>query len=326
MFLDSEGNVLYVGKSKSLRKRIASYFYGENEQKISVMLHSAAEIVCKTTETDIEAMLLEYRLIKAHQPPYNARMKRDRQTWYLNIGLNEPLPSLTISREPFDQPGLSFGPFANEGSVEYILETIGEYWKLPTCRQVKFSTKKSCLRMHMHTCHAPCKNSEPEEYQVALEKACSFLLGETYAVFDELKSELQNSVDTHDFEQAAKHLKRLNALTDVSKQVANTPPPTCGELVVLIESYHEEGCMLFYLSDGHALARKRYFKEEDQSVNEFMTYIRLTGNLNEPNEESRILGNAVMEIDAKRKYFRPQRALDVTNDGMAKLSTTWHSS
>ena len=308
MFLDSRGDVLYVGKSKSLRKRTASYFSGENEQKINVMLHSAAEIVYETTETDIEALLLEYQLIKTHQPPYNARMKKDQQAWYLNMGLNEPLPSLTISREPLCLEGFSFGPFTSENSAEHVLETIGRHWQLPTCRQAKFSTKKYCLRMHMKSCHAPCRNLWSKQYPEALKKAVSFLLGQTQAVIAEINGKMQASVDAHEYEQAAKHLKRLTALTHVSKQMASIPPPANGKLIVHIESHHEEGGMLFYLEDSHALAWKRTAEDEELNIKGFMAFIRQPGNLKEADEKSLILGRAVMEIDARRKYFEPERS------------------
>ena len=141
LFKDAEGRILYIGKSKCLRKRVASYYREQKDERIAQMMMFAISVDYLCTNTDIEAILLEYSLIKKYRPQYNVRMAKEREHWYIKVDTCQPIPDIFIvaenelkGRAKQEEQGIHYiGAFFRPEHAEEALETIGEYWHTPVC-------------------------------------------------------------------------------------------------------------------------------------------------------------------------------------------------
>ena len=248
MFLDKEGNVLYVGKSKCLKKRVASYFGIAKFKKFNVMLRFADSIAIEETGTDIEALLLEHKLIKKYRPQYNAKMRRDYQYWYIKLD-----GSILVTLNT-DSAGFFVGPFSHKETAMEALEILGKCFKLPTCNKIADQVTRMCLRGHMNNCFAPCENKESgtENYQNAL----SFLQGSHKETLAGIQKKMQSAIESMEFEKAADFKTRYEELAQLLVHTANRSPILAKKrFVVFLKSRHEECFMLVYLDDGQCLAK-----------------------------------------------------------------------
>ena len=324
LFKDKDGNILYVGKSKCLRKRVASYFRPQKDTKIEKMMMFAAGVSHMPTDTDIDALLMEHRLIKEHRPPYNARMRKDRQSWYIQIDVTQMYPSLCIVPETQDSPVLSIGSFLSEDSAVQALETIGICWQLPTCGQDFSRVKRPCLRFQIKQCIAPCSGEVGYEvYQSAVQGACTFLCGGDASVHEsmlgKLERQMREATEAQEYEKAADLRDIHEDLHRLSRQLANMPPALEGkDYCVFIKSRHEECFILAYLQDGCVRAYMRF-----DSISDFLHGDKLgilaryigSGRLVPADrcfapcefatlskDEGFALAGAIIEIDAIRKF------------------------
>jgi len=334
LFKDRDGNVLYVGKSKCLRKRVASYFSGQKEPKIEKMVRIAASVTHEPTDTDIEAMLLEYRLIKKYQPPFNAKMRKDRQSWYIQVDLRPPYPSLQITDETDGDAVLSIGPFPKEESAVFALEIVGNFWRLPTCGQTfkdkkgKKAKKATCLRFQIKQCSAPCGGEiEHEAYRGAIKGACAFLRGESDSALRELQAKMLTATEALDFEKAAVLRDKHDALHRLSRHLKHMPPPLKGkEFCVFVKSRHEECFILTHVKDECVQAYMRFDSLADflQGHTQSLSHVHantLNGYATPNTSEGLTLINAILEIDAHRSFIEisPKHGSYCNSDELAQF-------
>jgi len=160
-FADASGTILYVGKARSLRKRVASYFSGQQSGKTRVMLSRAAELRHIVVDNESEALLLENSLIKKHQPRYNILLKDDKTYPWICIK-NEHFPRVFMTRKLIADGSSYFGPYTSVPAVRTLLELIRQLYQIRTCslplreKQIKEGRFKVCLEYHMGNCKAPC--------------------------------------------------------------------------------------------------------------------------------------------------------------------------
>ena len=309
MFLDNEDRVMYVGKSISLKKRVASYFSNKKQEKMNVMLHFAENIVTYETKTDVEALLLEHKLIKKHRPPYNSQMRKDYECWYINFGAD-----ILITKDA-EISGFFIGPFSHKEVAIHALETIGKCFKLPTC-DMPIKTRM-CLRGHLKECFAPCENSGCIlEYQ---EPAIQFLQGAHADVFESYMEKMHTAAEDMEFEKAAKIKSEYNELMYLTNLLANTAPILSKkQFVVFIKSRHEECFMLVYLNDGSCTA-KIIIDDIDNlnaSLYMFAKEVIISSKKIVINEENKNFVWALVEIGAVRRFY------EVTTEFTCALTLT----
>jgi excinuclease ABC subunit C len=221
LFSDGEGKVLYVGKAKDLKKRVASYFRKTgSDQKTAMMLSAATGLDFIVTGTEVEALILENTLIKRHQPRFNINLRDAKQYAYIEL-TREPFPAIRIARRATGD-GRFFGPFVSASERDYIRDIVRKTFRLRTCRTLP---KRACLRYHIHTCSAPCLGMVTEEcYDDSVRKASLVLKGKTKELLASLREEMGAAAASEQFEHALlvrdqiRALERLSERQDISRR------------------------------------------------------------------------------------------------------------
>src|SRR5471030_540085 len=261
--LNAAGDVLYVGKAKSLKRRSSDLaLRGNHNELISRMIAETTEMLFLTTETETEALLLESNLIKRLKPRYNVSYRDDKS--FPNILLREdhPFPQLLKHRGAKTIKGVYFGPFASAGAVNRTLNTLQRAFLLRSCSDSVFDSRtRPCLLFQIKRCSAPCVNRiAPAGYQALVEETEAFLNGKSQAVQNRLKAEMTEASEAMDFEAAAKLRDRLKAMSHIqSSQGVN--PSTFAE-ADLFAAFSEGGhtCIqVFFFRAGQNWGNRPYF-------------------------------------------------------------------
>ena len=261
--LNAAGDVLYVGKAKSLKKRVTSYARGGvHADRLTRMVAETAEMLFVTTASETEALLLESNLIKRLKPRYNVSYRDDKS--FPNILLREdhPFPQLLKHRGAKTTKGVYFGPFASAGAVNRTLNTLQRAFLLRSCSDSVFESRtRPCLLYQIKRCCAPCVNRiDLAGYNALVEEAEQFLRGKSQAVQDMLKTEMTSASEAMDFEAAAKLRDRLRAMSHI--QASQGVNPSTFEEADLFAAYSEGGqtCIqVFFFRAGQNWGNRPYF-------------------------------------------------------------------
>ena len=221
-FLGEEDEILYVGKAKVLRNRVASYF-GDRKgraHRTRVMVKNAKRIVFTIVETEADALLLENTLIKKHQPRYNVMLKDDKSYSYICVR-NERFPRVYITRRLIKDGSTYFGPYTSKFRLKIILELIKQLFPLRTCKlnlseeNIEAGKFKVCLEYHIKNCMGPCEGLESEaEYNNKIEQIKNILRGSFAPVKRHFKEEMERLAAELEFEKAQRIKERLSAFED----------------------------------------------------------------------------------------------------------------
>ena len=221
-FIDETDTILYVGKAKVLRNRVASYF-GERKgraHKTRVMVKNAHRLEFTVVETEADALLLENTLIKKHQPRYNVMLRDDKSYTYICIK-NERFPRVFITRNVVKDGSTYFGPYTSKARIKTILELIKQLFPLRTCylnlskTNIEANKFKVCLEYHIKNCLGPCENLEDEEsYNKRIAQVKNILKGNFGAVKNHFKAEMERLAEELEFERAQKIKEKLTAFED----------------------------------------------------------------------------------------------------------------
>ena len=208
-FWDDNGTIIYVGKAKKLKARVATYFHKEVDRyKTKVLVSKIHNITYTVVKTEEDALLLENSLIKKYNPKYNVLLK-DGKTYPSICVTNEPYPRIFKTRNINRKWGTYFGPYSNQGPMYAVLELIKKLFKPRACNMVMTPEKikehkyKSCLKYHIHICDAPCVGKQSYElYQENIRKAKEILKGNTRQLLRQLKEEMMLKAEQLRFEEA----------------------------------------------------------------------------------------------------------------------------
>jgi excinuclease ABC subunit C len=221
-FIDPEGIILYVGKAKSLRNRVASYF-GERKDRLHrtrVMVKKAARIEFTIVNSESDALLLENALIKTHQPRYNVNLKDDKNYSYICIK-KERFPRVFITRQVWRDGSTYFGPYTSKGRLKNILDLVKGLFPLRTCKyqlseeNIAADKFKVCLEYHIKNCEAPCVGYESEEaYNEKIDQIKNILKGNFGAVTRHFKAEMERLAGEMEFERAQQIMDKLEAFNN----------------------------------------------------------------------------------------------------------------
>ncbi len=268
--LNAAGEVLYVGKAKSLKKRVSSYaLRGSHNERITRMILETAEMVFVTTASETDALLLESNLIKRLKPRYNVSYRDDKS--FPNILLREdhPFPQLLKHRGAKTMKGVYFGPFASAGAVNRTLNTLQRAFLLRSCSDSVFESRtRPCLLFQIKRCSAPCVNRiDLGGYHELVEEAESFLNGKSQTVQDAMKAEMTQASQAMDFEAAARYRDRLRAMSHIqSSQGIN---PSTFDEADLFAAFGEGGhtCIqVFFFRAGQNWGNRPYFPKHDRDL------------------------------------------------------------
>ena len=208
MFRDSSGEILYIGKARDLRQRVASYFKARLETRLASMVAKAAGIDFLVTDNETEALLLENTLIKKHQPRYNVNLKDAKQFAYIGVS-RETFPRIFLSRRG-EEDAAFYGPFVSGRERDDLIRLLSALFKLRTCRRMR---PGGCLRRHLGRCLGPCldKGIAPA-YLEALARAERVLAGQSSELVKELEQEMRELADRREYELARERRDQIRAL------------------------------------------------------------------------------------------------------------------
>ena len=267
---DGAGEVLYVGKARSLKKRVANYARGiGHNTRIARMIAETCSMEFVSTETETEALLLEANLIKRLRPRYNVLLRDDKSFPYILIATDHPAPQIAKHRGARVRKGDYFGPFASAGAVGRTINALERAFLLRSCSDSYFEGRtRPCLLFQIKRCSAPCTGEiTPQAYAELVQEARDFLNGKTDKVKQELAHAMEQASETLDFERAAVYRDRLAALAAIqSHQGVN--PRTVEEADVF--AIHAEGgqtCVeAFFFRAYQNWGARAYFPKADRSL------------------------------------------------------------
>tara|TARA_Y100001960_G_scaffold315389_1_gene380847 strand:- start:3038 stop:4813 length:1776 start_codon:yes stop_codon:yes gene_type:complete len=261
--IDEHGQVLYVGKAKNLKKRVASYANLKGlTTRIMGMVAATADMEFISTHTEVEALLLESNLIKKLKPRYNILLRDDKAFPYILLTDDHEWAQITKHRGARSRRGDYFGPFASAGSVNETINALQRAFPLRSCTDSIFSTRtRPCLQYQIRRCTAPCVGKiNHEAYEQIVREARNFLSGRSHRTQRELSERMQEASSNLEFETAAVYRDRIRALTQIqAKQGINIP--TLGEADV-IAAYQDAGqtCIqVFFFRSGQNYGNRAYF-------------------------------------------------------------------
>ena len=231
-FLDKNDTIIYVGKAKSLKKRLASYFGEKKHQqyKTKTLVRNASHFEYTVVETEHDALLLENTLIKKFQPRYNVMLK-DGKTYTYIVVKKERFPRVFFTRRVYKDGSQYFGPYTSKFRARILLDIIKKLFKLRTCnlalseKNIEQGKFKVCLEYHIKNCQGPCVGlEEEEEYNEKIRQVVNILKGQIKPVRDYLKSQIETAAEKLEFEKAQEFMDKLYYLTDYQSksQVVNT--------------------------------------------------------------------------------------------------------
>ena len=219
--LDGKGRVIYVGKARNLRRRVASYFGARPlDAKTMAMVARVADIQVTVTATEADALMLEYNLIKRHKPRFNVVLRDDKSYPYIRVRTDKAFPQVSFYRGSRRAAGRMFGPYPSAGSVRETLNQIQKLFQVRQCEDSYFSHRqRPCLQYQIQRCTAPCVGLvSAEEYQRDIEHAMMFLQGRSEAITKVLVKRMEDASEQLNFERAAHYRDQIAKLKSVEAQ------------------------------------------------------------------------------------------------------------
>jgi excinuclease ABC subunit C len=274
-FRDRDGRVIYVGKAKSLRSRLSNYF--QNPANLPVrtaqMVAQAESVEWIQVRNDVEAVMLEYSLIKQHKPRFNVRLRDDKSYPFLAVTVSDEWPRAMVRRGTKDKGSLYFGPYAHAYAIRETLDSLLRTFPIRTCSDNKFRTHqrlgKPCLLYHIEKCSGPCVgNIDQSAYQTLVGDLVSFLDGETQPVVKSLEAEMLQASDAMEYERAGRLRDRLTAVRKaIEKQQMVVERAEDLDCFGLVEDELEAAIQVFYVRRGRVVGRKGFIVDKVEDLN-----------------------------------------------------------
>jgi len=226
LFRDARGEVLYVGKAKSLRPRVRSYFQAgssDTRQGIRQMANRVETIESIVTQSEVEALHLEQNLVKRHRPPFNVRLRDDKSFPYIAVTVEDDYPRVMFTRERHRRGVVYFGPYANAKKVRETLDVLNRVFRYRPCEgpQPGRHSGIPCLDYHIERCYAPCVGYiSKEDYRELIDQVIEFLGGDDRPIRRRLEQQMREAAADERFEDAARYRNRLRAIERLSERQA----------------------------------------------------------------------------------------------------------
>jgi excinuclease ABC subunit C len=265
---DDKGNVLYVGKARSLKNRVSNYARGQgHNNRIAMMIALTAHMEFVTTASEAEALLLESNLIKKLKPRYNVLLRDDKSFPYILIAKDHAAAQLVKHRGARNIKGSYFGPFASAGAVNQAINTLQKAFLIRTCSDATYQNRtRPCLLYQIKRCAAPCVNYvTPEDYAGLVKQAETFLSKGGGEVKAELARKMEEASDALDFEAAARYRDRIQALSFVTQsQGINPQGVEEADLFALAQEGGQTCVQVFFFRSGQNWGNRAYFPRTDK--------------------------------------------------------------
>lgn len=274
--LDGAGEALYVGKAKSLKKRVTSYTQtGKHPARLLRMIAETQAMEVVVTRSEVEALLLEANLIKRLRPRYNVLLRDDKTFPHILLTGDHPFPQITKHRGAARRSGTYFGPFASAGAVNRTITAIQRAFLLRNCSDTVFASRsRPCLQYQIKRCTAPCVGYVTEQaYAEQVAQATAFLEGRSQAIQQQFAERMMVAADALEFETAARYRDRIRALAAVS---AHQDINLAGLSEADVFAAHQDGgqiaIQVYFIRGGRNYGTRAYFPthDKDQAVAEVL--------------------------------------------------------
>jgi excinuclease ABC subunit C len=276
---DIEGEVIYVGKARNLKKRLASYFSRSRtgllqpDIKTGILVNKISNFETIITGTEKEALILESNLIKRYRPRYNVILKDDKRYPCLRLNITGPYPNLTVVRKIKKDGDLYFGPFASSAAVRKTLKIIHRTFKLRKCKTKDFKNRsRPCINYQMEICLAPCcLDVDKNSYHEIVKEVILFLNGRTPDLIQKIKKKMISASNKQDYERAAVLRDKMFALEQIiEKQVAVTNDLKNRDVIGIAGSHEYSMITVLFVRSGFLLGTRHFNFSEIMSTDKEM--------------------------------------------------------
>lgn len=279
-FKDAHGRVIYVGKAKSLRQRLSNYFQNPVNlpPRTAQMVQTAESVEWIQVRNDVEALMLEYSLIKQHQPRFNVRLRDDKSYPFLAVTLDDEWPRAMVMRGRKRKGVRYFGPYGHAYAIRETLDLLLRTFPIRTCSDNKLGRHqrlgRPCLLFHIEKCSGPCVGEvTKEDYDALVGELIEFLDGDTDPIVKRLEAEMHQAADDLDFERAARLRDRLGTVRKaIEKQQMVVEKAEDVDVIGIAGDELEASVQVFYVRRGRVVGRKGFIldKAEDLSSGELV--------------------------------------------------------
>jgi excinuclease ABC subunit C len=274
-FKDGEGRVIYVGKARSLRSRLSNYFGSPSSMppRTAQMVAAAESVEWIQVRNDVEALMLEYSLIKQHRPRFNIRLRDDKSYPFLAVTTpGDEWPRAMVMRGRRRKGTTYFGPYGHAYAIRETLDLLLRTFPIRTCSDNKFAHHhrlgRPCLLFHIEKCTGPCVGEVgKEEYDRLVAELIDFLNGETQPVVRRLEQQMREASDSLEFERAARLRDRLGSVRKaIEKQAVVTERPEDLDVIGIAGDDLEAAVQVFHVRKGRVMGRKGFIVDKVEDV------------------------------------------------------------
>jgi excinuclease ABC subunit C len=266
LFRDAKGRVIYVGKAKSIRKRVASHFSKSRPQDTpghDEMVAQAQHVECVVVGSEAEALLAEQSFIKQYRPRFNVKLRDDKSYPYICISLDEEFPRVYFTRERHRPGRVYFGPYSNAKRVRNTLDLLGKVFMFRTCTGAEPGRRSGnpCLDYYIKRCEAPCVDYvSVERYRASIDRVVDFLSGRFKAIERDLEARMRVAAAAEEFEQATLERNRLHAVRSLleRQRVVGSAIGTLDAIAVALDGV-EASAQVFQVRDGVLSDRQSFY-------------------------------------------------------------------
>ncbi len=274
LFRDEKSDVLYVGKAKSLRSRVRSYFTrgGDGRPATSGLAARVAAIETIVTSNEVEALHLEQNLVKRYRPPFNVRLRDDKSFPYIAVTVEDEYPRVMFTRERHRPDVLYFGPYANAKKVRGTLDVLNRASRFRPCEGPRPGRRSGvpCLDHYIDRCHAPCVGLiSPRDYRALIDRVIEFLSGHTEPIQRQLEQSMNEAAEEQRYEDAARYRNRLTAIRHLlERQGAERPSGGDVDVIGLAVDGERAAVQVFPLRGGRMVDRYSFHLERVEGQDE----------------------------------------------------------
>ena len=314
LFRDGDGRVIYAGKARSLRKRLASYWGKPLHPRTAAMTEAAESVEWIVASGEVDALMLEYNLIQRHRPRFNIRYRDDKSYPYLALTVGEKWPRAQVLRGAKRKGVRYFGPYGHAWAIRDTLDALTRVFPVRTCSNAFFDQRaragRPCLYYDIGRCAGPCvpatTGATEESYRAHVDAMAEFLAGTTRPVLRRLETQMRAASEHEEFEQAGRFRDQLFAARRaLEKQEMVLSPPQDLDVVGLAEDELEAAFQVFFVRRGRVLGRKGWVVDRVEEL-----------------DRSQLIGSFVEQLYMERQEV-PARVLVAAAPADRDLLETW---
>jgi excinuclease ABC subunit C len=264
LFKNDEGHIIYIGKAKSLRKRVRSYFQKNHaDPKTEQLVTQIANVDILVTNSEIDALILESNLVKEHKPRYNIDLKDDKRFPYIKITTGEMYPRLFVVRRMAGDKSKYFGPYTNAGAMRKTLAVVRRLFPIRSCSLELPSKRKHhvCLDYFIGRCPGCCEDGKttPEAYRAMIDEVILFLSGKSKEISNRLRSRMEKFSNEMKYEEAAKLRDQINAIESVIQKQRAVSHDQIDRDIIAVAAEGGDACVaLLQVRDGILIGQEHY--------------------------------------------------------------------